>query len=330
MKSSTFDKMFKLRNNNEFVAKCLFYYFKIFGGIPMTLDTTFLNSDGNRIWKIRPSRVGVIYNIFLFTLILATNSFSIISQYSSDFMNRTVFERVTDAMADGFTLFTSLSIVATFLIHRDRLLSISNRLSEANELSITIDQTIYNKQNKLPSTLTKIFALNTLIWLIMLLSSTINDIGMILYFFSAYLVINIVHSLVLQYAVIVKLLQHLFKVVNENLSNIARESKWDLYSTLRIERLMRLRKLHLSLSKLAQDLSDFYSAPILFCITDTFIVFTSIGYYFVKPLVIGKYELPLSMFFHVLGYGMVFAMQLVVLTKCVGATIAEVNFWRYY
>ena len=322
--------MFKLCNKNEFAAKCLFYYFKVFGGIPITLDTTFLKSNGNRIWMFSASRVGIIYNIFLFILILVTNSISIINQYSSDFMNRIVFERVTDVMADVFTLFTSLSIVATFLIQRDRFLSIINRLSKANRLLITIDRTTYNEQNKLPSTLSKIFVSNTLIWLVMIFSSPAYDITAALHFFSSYMVINIIDSFALQYSVNLKVLQLLFKVVNENLSNYARESKWNLYSAPRIDRLMRLRKLHMSLSKLAQNLSDFYSAPILLCVADSFIVLTLISNYFIKPLVIGKNELPFPIFFHVLGYGMVFAMQLVVLTKCVGATIAEVNFWRYY
>ena len=154
----------------------------------------------------------------------------------------------------------SLSIVATFLIQRDRFLSIINRLSKANELAITIDRTTYNEQNKLPSTLSKIFVLNTLIWLIMIFSSPANDITVTLHFFSSYMVINIIDSLVLQYCVNLKLLQHLFKVVHENLSNFARESKWNLYSAPRIDRLMSLQKSHMSLSKLAQSIRLLFSA----------------------------------------------------------------------
>ena len=277
--------MFQLQGKNEFFAKCLLYYLKIFSGITITFSTTLPKTNGLDSWVFRSSKVDVMYNLFLMTTLLISNSYGIIHLFITE--EKQIFERVNDTVMDTFALFTAASILMNFLLRQESLASIANRLSAANALSIAIDHKIYHQQNILPSYLMKVFLMNLTIWIIMVLTSLIHDFDVLLHCFMFYISIYVIDCLFMQYIVMLKLLHHLFNVVNENLTNFTNESKWNLYSAPRLDKLLRLRRLHVSLSELGHDLSDFYSGPMLLCVGDAFMAMTNIAYFIVKPMVLG-------------------------------------------
>ena len=316
--------MFQLQGKNKFFAKCLFYYLKIFSGITITFSTALPKTNGIECWAFRPSKLGVLYNLLLMITLLTSNSYGIIYIFTSN--EKQIFEKVSDTITLAFTLFTAASILINFLLRQKSFSSIANRLSAANALSIAIDHKIYDQENRLPSYLMIIFLMNLIIWMFMVLTSPNNDFDVLLYYFMFYISIYVIDCLFMQYIAMLKLLHHLFKVVNKNLTNFAIESKWNLYSAARLDRLLRLRRLHVSLSDLAHDLSDFYSGPILLCVGNTFIAVTNLTYYIVKPMVLGiSTSYPLLMMVHVMSYGLLYVVMLFVLTKCVSTTVAEVN-----
>ena len=316
--------MFQLQGKNKFFAKFLFYYLKIFSGITITFTTALPKTNGIERWVFHPSKYGVLYNLFLLITLLISNSYVIIYIFPRD--EKQIFQKVSDTITYGFTLFTAASILINFLLRQRSILSIANRLSAANALSIGIDHKIYDQENILPSYLIIIFLTNLIIWMFMVLTSPINDCVVLFYYFMFYISVYVINCLFMQYIAMLKLLHHLFKVVNENLTNFAIESKWNLYSAPRLDRLLRLCRLYVSLSDLAHDLSDFYSGPMLLCVGDTFMTVTNITYYIVKPIVLGTHtSYSLLLIVHIMSYGLLFVVMLFVLTKCVSATVAEVK-----
>lgn len=319
-----------LKNLTEFnklgILKCLFYYFKIFGVATMTFEITLAKNSTTYFWLFARSKKAVIYNIAYIVSLAATHIYSIPFFYLRT--ERVKFEKVMDCLQDTASCITSFFILTKFCVHTDKMIAIANSISK-NTKSLLIMSSETQKQHQLITEIGTIFAINITIWVLTITVVMIDDVTFFLYDIIVYSGNFVINALLIQYTVILKFLEYNFKLLNDNLHEYTYEKsvmlRSSINSKMKVDKLLQLQQLHASLSEISRDVSSFYSYPMLMCILHIFCATTLACYYLTKPIILHKNNLTDTIYIHCFLYGFLFVVLLVTLTKCVGATITEVN-----
>ncbi|XP_058801054.1 uncharacterized protein LOC131669879 [Phymastichus coffea] len=99
------------------------------------------------------------------------------------------------------------------------------------------------------------------------------------------------NTVLLQYGIIVQVITSLFRVLNKNLKALSSTNLSNIFSLtfesssrIKMDTLAYIQHSYLSLSNLCQNLSDFYSIPMMFCSLSVFISLIATMYDLTKPL----------------------------------------------
>ncbi|NP_001177697.1 gustatory receptor 23 [Nasonia vitripennis] len=308
-----------LFNFDEMFLKSLFYFYKIFGVAPMTLDST----------KNRPSDVsfayskfGILYNLFLVILtIFAFYQCAILVHF--DVSVGMDFQRFVNTTHLIFFVFTTLIVLIIFCVRQERAVALANRLSSIYYL---------NKNIKLSAILPSIKGIvsmtfiTTIMWLV---TTPYDDAHLLTYYVAISLYNFVINSVFLQYSVLLKLLYHLYRSLNTDLRSLLESLdiaiEMDRHSNNEIKltsgRLKRLREIHMLLCHLSGDVADFYSLPIFFCITNAFFVLIIYSYYVFRGFAIAI--MPVLVTVHCTTMMVVIVVSLTILLRTASVTAAE-------
>lgn len=126
------------------------------------------------------------------------------------------------------------------------------------------------------------------------------------------------NAIILQYYVILNVIAILFETVNDSLSNEKSTYSID-------EKLTRVYESHVKLRRLSQEISRFYSLPVLLCILCDFSIVLSEIYFIAKPTFTKEsYSLYAIDYIHVSLSPLNYGFSMVLLTSSVRNTIDEV------
>lgn len=274
------------------------------------------------------SRYGIAYNIVFCIFLAVTNCACILFTYISDFGSKVKYEKEIDCLEYSVTAFTALLLLATFCVKRNETIAIANQISSINE-ALPISS---NGQNSISMYIVKVFLADLVLWIMLnFTTSLFESIDFVVYNLS-YSSNYVLNAMMLQYSIALKLIQHLFRSINENLRNFARQSVCVNFLTdegnskITVQKLIGLHKLYASLVEVSHNVSRFYSLPMFFCILSTFISTTLACYYLAKPIVLGEsHKLTITTSMHCFLYGFIYVFLLVTLARSVTATINEVT-----
>lgn len=306
--------------------KCIYYTFKILGVSTMSLDSRHL---GNKLSPFKPSRCGILYNIILMIIVIILASLCYTALTDTTYPGRINLDSFVDIVQGAFTILTCEIILLTFSIQQGKTITIAeNLLSVVKRLSNTIDGEKDDKLNVISKNLGMIFSINTFVWFLFVLTAPRGSLDIILYDLVVVLCYFIIACMLIEYSVAVKLLKHFFEVINDTLINFTEKrhkAPNANYIFQRVQKLYHLRKLYSLLSDLSREISDFYSQPMLLCTVHIFMTLILTSYYCTKPLFTVIYgTVTFVSYFNCFLHALLNVTPLVILTKCISNTIAEV------
>lgn len=314
----------------------LFYYFQIFGCAPFNCDIISMDNSFGERWFFKPSRNGVVYNIFLIFIIVISCSFHIrMSILNKD---RSQFEMIYEVIQDIVNNFTAVFILVTFCVQQERFIYIANQISAARESLTRMSGKLLFKKYSVSNGILRIFlTIFAVICLIMIVTPKSPTFTIMLLNISYYPRVFAFIALMLQYTAILKFIKQHFDLMNVNLLQIG-EKKYALGSepisinTLKVQihKVMQLRRLYASLSDVSQDLSRFYCWPIFWCILSAFLTLIFHLYLTVSGIVSGESDLTTDFnILHFLCELLVIAL-LVNLTRSATAAVIAVRLFKRY
>lgn len=310
--------------NHTLFIQCLFYYFKIFGCGAMSLDIIVTKNSPDAHLSLKRSKWGVSYNIFLSLLMIISHAISL--RKASKNGSKFDFVRMTTLAV--INLSTALFIMITAGVHQEKLIEIANKINTTGKSLMSNSRMCFKKYGALYE-IRKALCTIFVFWFLTMATRPVKTIQHFLFVFSLYACDLVTITFVIQYSILLKLTQHLFKILNDNLLEISKDPVCSFVTEF-IQtdmELSKLRKLHKTLNDISRDISDFYGQPMIFCTTTFFTMFIYITHVVIKYIIIfAKSDSlpPTQKFIHFLAYGFTWFMTLAILTTSATATMSEV------
>lgn len=271
---------------NIFTEKFIFFYFRVFGISPITYE-----KPSPTIFKT--SKIGVLYNIFLFGLLCVTGYVGMKYMLETNYRGRLENEVLIIIVSDLSWILRSLFIVVVFCIRQERIVNIMSKNCVAVELAVKLNK---NKHTLKSSEINKrcIFCLVNMILFIMSFYAIFQqNIHLMCYAIINSFHLSIISAIYLQYSLIVENIRGLFKLINNCLSNILKNSHTVhiIEQSSYFAELDQTTHLYSLLSETTEDVSNFYSFFMLCCTLSSFLsLFTNL-YCCIKIVTVYKNEL---------------------------------------
>lgn len=320
--------------NKIICIKCIFYLFKAFGLATMKINTKLINNNKIEV-SFTHSRNGLMYNFIMILIITIFNYINfkdLKNLFDQSHMNE--FERSIDTIRMVFSIVCSIIITIKFCFQQQKITKILNRImSLINSLTINKNRTKI-KRISLAYRILLMCLVNSASWIVLIVTIELQTFRGMTYIITKYLCELIINYTVLQYAIISKLVNHLFKSMNDNFYLVVKKS----YSSNKVNiiyndgtfsgsrtKLDNLHDLHLSLCKLSEKISDFYAQPMLLCTLYNFVSLLVYSYNSARPIVTGVFTLPNIVYIHCVCKTFYFFFLLIFLSNSVTGIVLEVR-----
>lgn len=274
------------------MLRVVIIFFKLIG---LATFTYRIDAQKKRMLYIfQYSKFDIVYNATLISLMLASLYISIPFRLKLEYENRTNLTVSIEIVQTILGAVVICTILLLYCVEQKSLVRIMNRLTDIEDeldrfhgplrrqrVSCTmIVVCILNGCLAITLAITEILAFHTgpISWLTDILPT----------FHAGWLLI--------QYFLLVTIIQADFTDVNRAIQNLSRVSTPDfrpqtLCQTRRVivtnstvHQLLKLRDVHYHLCEISENVSDFYSLPVLFGVTFLFLTLVYNGYYLLSPL----------------------------------------------
>lgn len=315
----------KIVNSNKFKAIILnniFYCFKLCGIATIRIHSTWVHETKKWKWSLIPSRSSVFYNICLTCSLITMHILTYENTLKSGFGGRFDKDKVVIAIFDSLIIMTTVIIIMIYCFKQKKILVIANKMSEAEEF-VDLSTSV------LKHYLSWFCFGNILIWFLFVILSLKKETFQLVYTIAFTFSIYTINSLLIQYSMLIKLIQNFFENINENLIKLYNKSTEfnrarSVYTSNLNNKLENLMHSYCAINDLSHEISDFYSQPVLWSLLAIFIDILMCLYHLIKQLIITNNILAafnlhdvIQVFFH-------FTI-LATLTICVTDTIEEVK-----
>lgn len=321
----------KLKFMESLHLKCLFYYFKTCGLAPLNFNLQAINSAKVYRWTFSCSWKNTVCNLILVVCISIWSYSTMSDIYYTK--KRLGFDDSVYAIVDTYGIVSTICIILIFNLQQTRLSSLFNKINNTREIikivenSNTQHKTLFNK-------IMILMCINVLAWLFLLSTILMYDIEIMLSFLAPTICTYVRNAFILQYCISLKIIEDLFNVLNENLSDLSKYFCSSLEdpsnNTIVIDsELSRLWEWYSLLSKLTQDVADFYSLPMLFIIICEFLMSIVITYYLSKPIIFGYSELDNLDYANSFAFFFIHVYPVILLATSASGAISKVRNFEY-
>lgn len=292
-------KVIKIKSERHqysfWMLRMLIIFFKLVG--LATFAHHIITQKKRSSYTFQYSEFGIVYNVVLSSLMIASNYISIPLTISAEYENKSNLTVGIEIVQSILGTLVICAILLTYCIDQKSLVRIANRLMDV-EHEIDRLYHLYRplRRQRIFCALIVVCALKICLLILLLAteelafhSGPISWLGDILPTFH-------VGWLLIQYFLLVTIIQADFADVNRAIQNLTRINTSDLlpqplYQTRRVvvsnsivHQLLQLRDMHCHLCEISEDVSNFYSLPVLFGITFLFLALIYNGYYLLSPL----------------------------------------------
>lgn len=283
-------KIHHLEDSSSLIPKLNFLFFKMLGIATVKFKLSWIDRNKKWRWTFTCSKFDNLYNIFLIILMIIMNTVGIRYMIKTDYLGRFKQDKFTIASFDTLIAFSVIFILTIYCIRQKKILSILNKISILRELSMeNMENSIYYKN----SSFSKISVLSlghVLITFLILIMLDKKEIHLAVYAISFNFCIFIIDIVLIQYSIILKLIKHFYQIINENLLYLTKGCVWPLdiqiiYVSKLGMKLDHLMQLHHLVTELSQEISEFYSLPMLLCTFNIFIDLLVCSYTVIKELI---------------------------------------------
>ncbi|CAL1688437.1 unnamed protein product [Lasius platythorax] len=276
--------------NSLWMLRVLIIFFKLIG--LATFTHRFDMQKKRTLYIFQYSKFGIVYNAVLISLMLASNYILIPLTINLEYENKSNFTEGFDIVQSIFGTVVICTILLFYCVYQKSLVRIMNRLTDI-EHEIDCLCSLYNpiRRQRVSCNLIIVCILNTCLLIVLVTTEILVDRSLVSWL-SDILPTFHVGWLIMQYFMLVTILQTDFGDVNRALQNLSRVSTPDLrpqtlcqtrrviVTNSTVHQLLKLRDVHCHLCEISGTVSDFYSLPILFGITFLFLTLVYNGYFF--------------------------------------------------
>ncbi|NP_001177445.1 gustatory receptor 25 [Nasonia vitripennis] len=273
-------------NKESIILKFIFYYFKLVG-----LSCVSFSSKSRLDICFLTSKLGALYNVILALLITCFNYYVVLIVVKVSF-GSLHFDRAIDFGRVCLAVISSVFILITYCFKRKKATIILNRINTIAELSVNLRSNGKSGHDGLCKPAKRIFFVFLVTWLVLIAVTPKLKFYALLYFAAQYSCEMVIMCMLVQYSMLLSILKQLFETINARFT-ISSEANFQVRRfsqhrsnefglEVKLNRFSYLRELHLSLCEVAEDLSQFYSQSLLFCIAYVFSSLVLYAYFFVK------------------------------------------------
>ncbi|NP_001177450.1 gustatory receptor 32 [Nasonia vitripennis] len=322
-----------------FFVMFVYLFFKAFGLATVKFNfesikkTLIAGKEASEVLK--PSRVGIAYNMLLIIILSILNYVAIrVSYERPDFTDRSELEMKIDTVKAVTACFSSFIILLIFSFQQEKYVLTVHEVLSIRQSLISINSAIYFENESIWKIITKLLIFMFVNWILLFITIEIqNDYQFLLYFVTTNLCDMIMTHTVLQFSIALKMIEQLFRVTNANFDHDSKASfrlndEICLNVALKkvqviLNKLSRLQDLHLSLCNVFEDLAGFYAQSMLLCVWYIFVSMILSAFYVTKPIITGNTGLSVVMYLRTVIHFLHHTSLLIMLTKCVTDLIAE-------
>ena len=328
----------ELTRKQKIFLKCVFYFFKIRGIATLSLNTTKTSKPQQPLFT--PSKWGTLFNLLFIGYIVAANIFTIIITYGMvqdlpESMRKFEFDVIIDLVHNSLGTLVSAFVLATFCYKQSASIEIANRMYGIVRHTASLTGRVFDVKSAFWGSLARISLTNMTFTILLIVVAMMESLTYVMLAMSFMMCNLMSHALMMQYSIVLRAIKELFGALNLSLMDICKTSSSCSYvessrterSQLQVDyatKLSDLHELYSLLNKLCRDISEFYSAPMLACIVNTFSLLVFFSFHIVRPIVLGNSKATDVTYVLTVIYLMLFVVSLVILTKAVTDTVDEV------
>lgn len=304
-------KVMKIRSESHkdslWMFRVLIIFFKLIGLATFThrIDT----SKKRPLYTFQYSEFGIVYNTVLISLMVASNYLSIPYRINLQYENKTNLTVGIELVQTILGTIVICTILLCYCIDQKSLVRIINRLTDV-EHEIDHLYYLYNplRRQRVLCTLIIVCIMNICLLIVLLITEYLAFHSNPISWLSDILPSFHVGWMMIQYFLLVTIIQADFADVNRAIENLSRVSTPDLrpqsfcqtrriiVSNSTVRQLLQLRDVHCHLCEISGNVSDFYSLPILFGVIFLFLSLIYNGYYLLSPLLMSDEVLEYEIF----------------------------------
>lgn len=322
----------KVSGIDNIFSTCAFYFFKMSGLATIKLINTPRKKDRISRWNTKKSKLGIVYNIFLISIVVTLSAPGLTYMIETGYLGKFQEEVMIVAVIDLSFVLCILTTLVRCCIRQKKFISIVDKVNDAFELSLAVTSDHRPPENNHPiATRLALCVVNVIIIIAGSIVVFQNNLLTVAYSFANFSWLFLNSCVFIQYSLIVESLRKLFKLINDEFCELVKPPDGRLHKTgdpvtkqlVKIDRLIQLYGL---LSDVSEELSNYYSSTMLWCIFNNFLSLFISLYCNIKRLIISKGSI--SSFEFVSDFeGIYFhSIPLPTLTISVSNTVNEVNF----
>ncbi|XP_011875521.1 PREDICTED: uncharacterized protein LOC105566260 [Vollenhovia emeryi] len=283
------------RQGSSWMLRILIMFFKIIG---LAAFAHHIIARKERLsHTFQYSGLGIVYNVVLCSLMIASNYLSIPYRLKLEYENKSNLTTGIEVLQTVLGTMVICAILLSYSIDQKSLVRIANRLINVEH---EMDH-LYHLYR--PLRRQRIFHALTIVCVckIFLLISLLSTEYLAFQTGPTSWLTDILPTfhvgwLLMQYYLLVSIIQADFVDVNQAIQSLTRASTSNLrpqslcqtrrviVSNSTVHQLLQLRDMHCHLCEISEDVSEFYSLPILFGFTFLFLTLIYNGYYLISPL----------------------------------------------
>ncbi|XP_012539968.2 putative gustatory receptor 28a isoform X2 [Monomorium pharaonis] len=277
------------------MLKLLIIFFKLIG---LATFTYHIVKHKKRIsYTFQYSEFGIVYNVVLSSLMIASNYVSIPYRIGLAYENKTNLTTGIEILQTVLGSLVICAILLSYCIEQKSLIRIVSRLIDVEH---EMDRLYYLyrplRRQRIFCGLIIVCILKILLLILLLFTEILAFQTGPISWLTDILPTFHVGWLFMQYFLLVTVIQANFADLNQAIQNFIRVSTSDFqpqsfYQTRRVvvsnftvHQLLQLRDIHCHLCKISEDVSNFYSLPVLFGLSFLFLTLIYNCYYLLSPL----------------------------------------------
>jgi len=279
------------------MLKISIMFFKLIG--LATFAQSIVTQKKRTLHTFQYSEFGIVYNVVLSSLMIASNYLSIPMIINSEYENKTNLTVGIEVLQAILGTLVICAILFNYSIDQKSLVRIANRLMDVEHAMDRLYRLYHPlRRQRIFCDVIIVCILKICLLILLLTTERLAFHSGPIAWLTDILPAFHVGWLLIQYFLLVTVIQADFADVNQAMQSLIRVSTSDddlrpqsLYQTRRIiisnstvRQLLQLRDMHCYLCKISEDVSDFYSLSVLFGITFLFLSLIYNGYYLVAPL----------------------------------------------
>ncbi|XP_018317401.1 putative gustatory receptor 28a [Mycetomoellerius zeteki] len=275
--------------------RILIMFFKLIGLV--TFAHRIVIYKKRTSYTFQYSKLGIVYNVVLSGLMIASNYISIPFRLNLDYENKTNLTVGIEVLQTVLGALVICAILINYCVDQKRLVRIANRLiTIEHEIDRLYDLYRPLRRQRIFCAMIIVCILKICLLILLLFTEILAFHTGPISWLTDILPTFHVGWLLIQYFLLVTVIQTNFADVNRAIQSLTRINTPDLqlqslYQTRRIvvnnstvHQLLQLRNIHCHLCEISEDVSSFYSLPVLFGIIFLFLTLIYNSYYLLSPL----------------------------------------------